>query len=94
MVLGHELKPAVVGEGPVTTAKRSEDKVAINYRYSSTQIDVSISTFKEAIERQNFIKDKCWINSIYDFDKVSLPRPDKKRNLITKEIILMDQDTT
>ena len=29
MVLGYELKPAVVGEGAATTAKRSEDKVAI-----------------------------------------------------------------
>ena len=46
MVLGYELKPAVVGEGPATTAKRSEDKVGIKYRYSSTQIDVSKSTFK------------------------------------------------
>ena len=94
MVLGYELKPAVVGEGPATTAKRSEDKVGIKYRYSSTQIDVSKSTFKEAIETQNYIKDECWINSIYDFYKDSLLRPDKKRNLITREIILKDLDRT
>ena len=69
MVLGYKLKPAVVGEGPATTSKRSEDKVGIKYRYSSIQIDVSKSTFKEAIERQKWIKDGCWINSIYDFYK-------------------------
>ena len=85
MVLGYELKLAVVGEGPATTAKSSEDKVGIKYGYSSTHIDVSKSTFKEAIERQNYIEDECWINSIYDFYKDSLLRPDKKRNLITKD---------
>ena len=62
-------------------------QVGIKNRYSSTQIDVSKNTFKEAIERKNYIKDECWINSIYDFYKDSLLRPDKKRNLITREII-------
>ena len=67
--------------------------MAINYRYSSTQIDVSRSTFKEAIERQNYIKDECWTNSVYDFYKDSVLRPDKK-NLITREIILKDLGRT
>ena len=51
MVLAYEAKQAVGGESPARTAKRSEDKVSIKYRYSSTQIDVSKNTFKEAIEK-------------------------------------------
>ena len=43
---------------------------------------------KEVIQRKNYIKDELWKNSIYDFYKDSLLRPDKKRNLITREIIL------
>ena len=93
-MLAYEAKPAVVGESPATTAKRSEDKVSIKYKYSSTQIDVSKNTFKEVIERKSYIKDECWVNSIYDFYKDSLVRTDKKRNLITREIILKDLGRT
>ena len=68
--------------------------MSIKYRYGSTHIDVSKNTFKEAIERKNYIKDECWINSIYDFYKDSLMRPDKKRNPIFREIILKDLGRT
>ena len=94
MMPSCKAKPAVGEESPAKTAKRSEGKVMINYGYSSNQIDVSKNTLKEAIEKKNYIKDECWINSIYDFYNDSLLRPDEKRNMITRKTILKDLNRT
>jgi hypothetical protein len=46
------------------------------------------STFKEALGKQNYAKDECFINSIYDFYHDSVLKTDKKRNVITRANIL------
>ena len=46
------------------------------------------STFKEALGKQNYAKDECFINSIYDFYHDSVLKTDKKRSVITRASIL------
>ena len=45
-------------------------------------------TFKDLIEKKHYIKNECWINILYDFYGDNLLSQEKKRNLITREIIL------
>jgi len=85
------LKPAAVAEGagnPITAVRRSDAKTMIQYRYCCNEIDVSKTTLKEAIEKNNYIKHECWINSLYDFYHDSLLSPDKQRYRITRESLL------
>jgi hypothetical protein len=51
---------------------------SINYKYIETNVDMSFNTLKEAIENKNYIKDECWLNSIYDFYKDTLLKEKKK----------------
>ena len=51
-------------------------------------MDLTKDTFKEAIQNNNYTKDECFLNTIYDFYRDNLLNPDKKRNVITREIIL------
>ena len=46
------------------------------------------STFTEALGKQNYAKDECFINSIYDFYHDRVLKTDKKRNVITRASIL------
>ena len=74
-------------EDPIQTKKRSGDKVAIAFKYCSYQLDLSKKTFREALYKDNRKSSECWINTIFDnFSK--LLRPDKTKNLITRETIL------
>jgi len=59
----------------------------INYKYIETNVDMSFNTLKEAIDNKNYIKDECWLNSIYDFYKDTLLK-ERKRNNITRAKIL------
>ena len=52
---------------PLTNAQRATEKVMINYKYSSNMLDLNLSTFKEATQRNHYRKSECWINSLYDF---------------------------
>ena len=52
--------------------------VSINYKYIETNVDMSFNTLKEAIENKDYIKDECWLNSIYDFYKDILLKDKKK----------------
>ena len=51
-------------------------------------MDLTKDTFKEAIQNNNYTKDECFLNTIYDFYRDNLLNPDKKRNVINREIIL------
>ena len=41
-----------------------------------------------AIKNNKYVENECWINSIYDFYHDTLLRPDKKKNMITRQTIL------
>ena len=80
MVLSSDKKAEIAGAAPLLTRKRADDKLMIQYRYASNQIGVSKDTM--------YVENECWINSIYDFYQDTLLRPDKKKNMITRETIL------
>jgi hypothetical protein len=68
--------------------KRDGSKQSIKYSYISTPLDLSKDTFEEAIKNNNYTKDECWINTLYDFYKDTLLSTNKKRIVISREIIL------
>ena len=51
---------------------------SISYKYIETNVDMSFNTLKEAIENKKYIKDECWLNSIYDFYKDTLLKEKKE----------------
>ena len=59
-----------------------------NYTYIHTELDLTKDNFKEAIENNNYIKDECWINTLYDLYKDNLLSPNKQRYRITRDVIL------
>jgi hypothetical protein len=74
---------------PVETKKRSAgEKVAIAFKYASYMIDATKPSFKEALRNSSHTESECWINTLYDNFKDKLLRPDKTKNLITRETIL------
>ena len=73
---------------PKKAKNRDTDKIAAYYRFTTTDLDLEAGTFKEAISKNNYTKDECFINSIYDFYSDNLLRSDKKRNVINRAVIL------
>ncbi|MFM7986042.1 MAG: hypothetical protein ACKPKO_42685, partial [Candidatus Fonsibacter sp.] len=74
---------------PEETPKRaSGDKVAIQFKYCSHQLDLRKRTFREAQKKGNHHVSECWINTLYDNYEQTLLRSDKQKNLITRETIL------
>ncbi|MFM7980183.1 MAG: hypothetical protein ACKPKO_12785, partial [Candidatus Fonsibacter sp.] len=52
---------------PEETPKRaSGNKVAIQFKYCSHQLDLSKMTFREALKKGNHHVSECWINTLYD----------------------------
>ena len=71
---------------PEETPKRaSSDKVAIQLKYCSHQLDLSERTFREALQNGNHHVRECGINTLYDNYEQTLLRPDRNNNLIPKE---------
>ncbi len=52
---------------PKTKKNKDTEKLAAYYRYTTTELDLEASTCEQAIAKQNYAKDECFINSIYDF---------------------------
>jgi len=73
---------------PKTKKNRDTEKIAAFHRFTTTELDLEASTFKEAIAKKNYVKDECFLNSIYDFYRNNLLRTDKTRNVITRASIL------
>ncbi|MFM7979002.1 MAG: hypothetical protein ACKPKO_06760, partial [Candidatus Fonsibacter sp.] len=73
---------------PEETPKRaSGDKVAIQFKYCSHQLDLSKRAVREALQKGNHHVSKCWINTLYNNYEQTLLRSDKQKNLITRETI-------
>ena len=64
------------------------DKFAIQFRYSSTELDLNKSTFRAALQKSNHRQNECWINALYEHYGETLLRSDKSKNLITRVNIL------
>ena len=66
------------------------DKVAIQFKYSHTQLDLTKQTFRDALRKSKHHRSECWLNSIYECygQKDGLLDPDKTKNVITRESIL------
>ena len=74
---------------PVEIPKKSDGKVAITFKYKTNKIDMTKETFKEAIAKQNYIKDECWINALYEVYGTTLLSSNKQqRYVITRAKIL------
>ena len=67
---------------------RDTNKISTYYNYITTELDLIRDTIEKAIKVDQYAKDECWINTIYDFYGDNLLSVDKKRNVITREIIL------
>ena len=62
---------------PEETPKRaSGDKVAIQFKYCSHQLDLSKRTFREALQKGNHHVSDCLINTLYDNYEQTLLRSD------------------
>ena len=72
-----------------TKLKECGIKESINYRYVETKINFDSNTLEEAIKNDNYIKNECWINSIYEFYHDTLLSNNKRKH-ITRETILND----
>jgi len=73
---------------PITRRQRNTQKLNVNYFYINTVLDLSQNTFKESITKKHYTENECWINTLYDFYGDNLLSQEKKRNRITREIIL------
>ena len=73
---------------PKRVKNKSGDKIAAYYRYTTTELDLTADTFKDAIAKTHYVKDECFLNSIYDFYKDNLLSATKQRNVITRGILL------
>ncbi len=62
--------------------------MAIAFKYCSYQIDSTKQSFKEALHKGEHRASECWINTIYDNFQDKLLRPDKTKNVVTRETIL------
>ena len=58
MVLSYDKKPEVAGAAPITTWKRTEDKLMIRYRYAPNQLDVSQDTMEKAMKNDKYVKNE------------------------------------
>jgi len=72
---------------PKKAKNRDGHKMSCYYMYISTELDLSATTFKEAIEKQNYRSNECFLNSIYDHYHDSLLK-DNHRNAITRQTLL------
>jgi hypothetical protein len=73
---------------PKRVKHKCGDKIAAYCRYTTTELDLTASTFKDAIAKTNYVKNECFLDSIYDFYKDSLLSATKQRNVITREVLL------
>ena len=76
------------GESPLRAAQRSGEKLMIQYRYCSNELDLTKDTFREAMTQERYIQYECFLNAIYDTFNHKLFNPNKTRQVITREMIL------
>jgi hypothetical protein len=73
---------------PKRIKNKSGDKIAAYYRCTTTELDLTANTFKDGIAKTHYVKDECFLKSIYDFYKDNLLSATKQRNVIARTILL------
>ena len=81
MMKSKEMDDQTTSYVPKRAKNRDTEKLSSYYRFMTTNLDLDADTFKEAINKHNYTKDECFINSTYDFYQDNLLRPDKKETL-------------
>ena len=76
------VKRATAADPKEACKRASGDKVAIQFKYCSTELGLSKRTFREALQKSNHHDNECWINTLYDNYEQTLLRAEKKRNLL------------
>ena len=61
--------------------------VSMFHKYVNTPVNMIASNLKEAIHREDYIKNECWINALLDFYGNSLMN-EKRKNRLTREKVL------
>ena len=87
-IIDYARAPEGEGVHPLRVAHRSGEKLMIQYMYCSNQLDLTKSTFREAMIQERYVKHECFLNAIYDTYRDSLLSPSKKRYVITRQILL------
>lgn len=76
---------------PLQNRQREVDKIMTHFKYTARVIDMTANNLREAIEnghcRKYHRNNECWVNALYDHYSHRLLNPEKKRCLITREII-------
>jgi hypothetical protein len=86
-ILNYHEQKDVAPLDPKKSKKKTEDKLAIEYRYCSNTLDLTKNTFMEAIQKNHYRKNECWINALYDHYSDNLLRDTKRRNYISRQTI-------
>ncbi len=63
---------------------KDAQNISAYYRFTTTELDLEASTFKEAISKHSDTKGECFINSIYDLFRDTLMEADEQRNVINR----------
>ena len=88
-ILSVEIIPSGSGSyDSITIEHRDAGKYAINYRYTSNELDYTKETFKEAIEKKQYIDNECWINTLLEVYGNSLAGGKQQQIYITRDIIM------
>jgi len=74
---------------PAKVPKRAGNKSNICYKYCSTSLDLTKNTFRQALEKKNYRRNECWLNTLYDHYHDTLLNPNRsQRYVVTREKIL------
>ena len=73
---------SIAAVNPLQQAFRNTEHISILNKYISTELDMSKTSFKKAIERNNYVQNECWINTLYDFYSHSLLSLDKNNVML------------
>ena len=91
LILDYHVLPNISAISPVANRQRSIQKTNINFSYRINPLNLNAANLKEAIGNglcQKFYRNnECWINALYAKYKDTLLSPDKKRYLITRDMI-------
>ncbi len=68
--------------------KCTGEKVDVECQCINTLVDVSKSTFREAIEKQHYRVNECWVNCLCDRYRDTLLSTGKTRNVVSRAMIL------
>ena len=90
-IVNYQSLMRVPALNPLDNRQREVDKLMTNFKYTSRTINLNAINLKEAIENglcKKFHRDnECWINALFTLYHKTLLNQEKKRCLITREII-------